>query len=196
MKTAIASIHNVENSPYSQAGFLASERKQNETPGEFEKRAWRERMHTTDNGQIFIPPMAFKWSLDGAAALLGKRVPGRGQKQYRSIFQSGVLVTEGLVLPIKAEDVPGEWLWMNADGRRGSGTRVQRCYGRIDKWSGKVAFHILNDAITEEVFEEHLIAAGKFVGIGRFRPANGGYYGRFLVDEVQWVDEALQTAAE
>jgi hypothetical protein len=31
------------------------------------------------------------------------------------------------------------------------------------------------------VFEHHLHEAGKFIGIGRFRPRNNGFYGRFDV---------------
>jgi hypothetical protein len=28
--------------------------------------------------------------------------------------------------------------------------------------------------------------AGKFIGLGRFRPQNGGFYGRFAVAKVVW----------
>ena len=47
-------------------------------------------------------------------------------------------------------------------------------------------FYILDDTITEDVFKEHLEEAGKFIGIGRFRPRNNGFYGRFAVDKIEW----------
>lgn len=47
-------------------------------------------------------------------------------------------------------------------------------------------FLILDEIITEEVFREHLADAGSFIGIGRFRPRNNGFYGRFLVESVDW----------
>jgi hypothetical protein len=44
----------------------------------------------------------------------------------------------------------------------------------------------LDETVTPPVFEEHLREAGSFVGVGRFRPRQGGYYGRFVVERVTW----------
>jgi hypothetical protein len=44
----------------------------------------------------------------------------------------------------------------------------------------------LDETITEEVFKLHLEESGKFIGIGRFRPQNNGFYGRFKVNEIVW----------
>jgi hypothetical protein len=49
-----------------------------------------------------------------------------------------------------------------------------------------VTFHILDDVISPDVFEQHLKDAGNFIGIGRFRPRNNGYYGRFSVKSIKW----------
>ena len=65
-------------------------------------------------------------------------------------------------------------------------TRCQKCFPKITKWSGEITFYILDETITQDVFEEHLAEAGNFIGIGRFRPRNNGYYGRFKVDKVDW----------
>ena len=43
--------------------------------------------------------------------------------------------------------------------------------------------------ITEEVFRYHLEQAGTFIGIGRFRPRNNGYYGRFKLDSMEWLSD-------
>ena len=40
------------------------------------------------------------------------------------------------------------------------------------------------ETITLSVFRKHLEEAGKFIGIGRFRPRNNGFYGRFEVKEI------------
>jgi hypothetical protein len=36
------------------------------------------------------------------------------------------------------------------------------------------------------VFLRTLEAAGRFIGIGRFRPRNNGRYGRFAVENLRW----------
>jgi hypothetical protein len=36
------------------------------------------------------------------------------------------------------------------------------------------------------VFAEHLREAGNFIGVGRFRPEKGGYYGRYKVNGIEW----------
>ena len=40
--------------------------------------------------------------------------------------------------------------------------------------------------ITKEVFEEAVRYAGTAVGVGRFRPERGGFFGRYAVDKFEW----------
>lgn len=93
---------------------------------------------------------------------------------------------EGLPLGVKKDDVEGEWLFVPASGRRGDGKRVQKCFPLFRTWKGDVTFHILDDVITQQIFEQHLRDAGNFIGVGRFRPRNNGYYGRFKVVGLKW----------
>lgn len=74
----------------------------------------------------------------------------------------------------------------HADGKRGSGTRVPRTFPVIRQWHGKALFYVLDETITREVFQRYLEEAGKFIGVGRFRPRNGGFYGRFEVKSLDW----------
>lgn len=186
MKTATATLESV--SPYSQSkGFTpdmpAPERGKAE---EYDRTHWRKKAHTDAKGNIYIPQMAFKMALDSAARLKGQRIPGKGQSTYTKRFQSGVLVLDPLTLPVHVDDLEHDHLFVNADGVRGSGKRVWKRFPRIDSWSGDVAFHVLSDEIPKDVFEDHLRAAGQFVGIGRFRPESGGFYGRFEVKRIVW----------
>lgn len=157
-----------------------------EKPDEYEHRTWREKMHVDGDGFVFIPPMAFKFAIEKAASMLRIRIPGKGQSEYGKHFKSGVLVVEGLTLPVKKEQVDGQWLNLHANGKRGSGSRVQRCIPTIPKWSGDVQFFVVDDTIDEPIFEQHLKEAGSLVGIGQFRPENGGYCGRFKVVKTAW----------
>lgn len=184
MRIAIAHLKSI--SPYSQSRAHESEKLNRETPDEYEKRTWREKCHSTKEGNVFIPPMGFKQSLDRAAQMLGRQIPGKGKSTYTKFFLSGVMCIDPIVLPNKKADLRGEKIHANADGKRGSGKRVWRTFPVIDEWHAKVSFHVIADEITEDVFEEHLQQSGAFVGIGRFRPGNGGYFGRFKVEKVEW----------
>ena len=91
-----------------------------------------------------------------------------------------------MILPIKKEEVKGEWLFVPSDGVRGSGKRVDKCFPVIHEWGGEVTFYVLDETVTEEVFRNVLEQAGAFIGIGRFRPRNNGFYGRFKVEAIAW----------
>lgn len=184
MRIATATLRSV--SPYSQSGFLKSERGPKEAPDDHEKRVWRERMHINKDGKVFIPPMAFKNALQEAAMYNPKKIPGRRNATYTKHFMAGILVVDPLVLPIKGEDVEGEWGWYPSDGKRGGSSKVKKCYPVVPEWSGRVSYMVLDDTITQDAFMETLIESGRFIGIGRFRPRNGGYYGRFEVEKVDW----------
>jgi len=184
MKRCIATLQSV--SPYSQSRNHAIEKNEKESNPEHEKRTWRERMHSTKDGEIFIPPMAFKNCVSEIAKFLSIKIPGAGKNTYTKHFEAGVLVTEPILLGIQKEDVPGEWLFLNSDGKRGGNKRVWKCMGVIHEWKADVDFLVFDDTITEEVFEHHLKQAGMFIGIGRFRVRNNGFYGRFEVLNFEW----------
>lgn len=186
MKTATCTLASI--SPYSQSRSYSHEVEKlaKESHDAYEQRTWRNKCHTDKGGFVVIPPMSFKIGLDTAAKMLGKRIPGKGQSTFTKFFKSGVLVMEGPALSVKVEDVPHDRIFANADGVRGSGKRVWRIFPRIDEWEADVTFHVLADEITEDVFEEHIRQAGAFVGIGRFRPENGGFYGRYEVKKIKW----------
>lgn len=192
MKVAIA--HLASQSPYSQNRHYNVEKLSKELPKDYEARTWRNRMHTDANGNVIIPPMAFKNCLSEIAKYLSMQIPGKGKSTYTKHFEAGVLCTEPLVLPIKAEEVDGEWLYVPADGVRGSGKRVEKCFPIIHAWEGYVPFLIFDETVTEDVFKMHLQQAGAFIGIGRFRPRNNGFYGRFTVKSIKWEKELPMAA--
>ena len=153
---------------------------------DYESRTWRERLHVTEDGNVFIPPMSFKNCMSEAAKFLGMQIPGKGKSTYTKHVEAGVLVTEPLILPNAKDSVKGEWLFVPSDGVRGSGKRVDKCFPVIHEWAGEVTFYILDETVTEDVFKKILTQAGMFIGIGRFRPRNNGFYGRFSVESVKW----------
>lgn len=175
--------------PYSQSRMHDTEKLNKETHDAYEKRTWRNKSHIDEDGMIYIPPMAFKMSLDAAAKYLSLQIPGKGKATYTKHFLSGVLVMDKLVTDVRGDDCEGEWINANADGVRGSGKRVKRCFPLIPAWAGTQDFYILDDTIDRDTFAKVLKEAGALIGIGRFRPQNGGFYGRFSVGKTSWREE-------
>ncbi len=190
MKIAKAHLEGV--TPYSQSkniDKLEHPEKPKESKDAYEQRVWRARMHVTPDGFIEIPSTCFAHTLKSSARRLQIQVPGKGKTQFTKYFEAGIDVAGPLVLNVKAVDVPGERLFVPADGKPGGGKRVYRYFPRIDKWSGVVTYFVLDDMITESVFTQVLRSAGLLVGIGRFRPENRGFYGRFKVNRVEWIED-------
>lgn len=183
MKTVIAHLKSV--SPYSQSRHYDTPFLEKESKEDYEKRTWRERLHVNDKGYVIIPQMSFKNCLSEAAKYLGIQIPGKGKSTYTKHFEAGLLVLDPVVLSVKKSEVEGEWFFVPSDGMRGSGKRVNKCFPVIPAWEGDAVFHIFDETITIPVFRKHLEEAGKFIGIGRFRPRNNGFYGRFSVESVK-----------
>jgi hypothetical protein len=187
-KTVEVSIIGI--SPYSQSRKHDTPKKEKEGPDAHERRTWRERCNVAADGeQIVLPAMALKQALDVMAARLGDKVEGKSRATYSKYFLSGVLCEEDMVLEgcTKSNCI---MLGINAhaNGKRGSGTRVRRFFPQWDSWRGIARFAVLDDTITRAVFERHLKEAGRFVGVGRFRPENGGLNGRFTCEKFKWED--------
>lgn len=187
MKQATAKLTSV--SPYSQSRHYLDDVPElpKESKEDYEERTWMHRCHVID-GNVFIPPMSFKNALSEVAKYLAMRIPGKGKSTYTKHFEAGVLCIEPVILDVKHADVKGEWYFVPASGRRGDGKRVSKKFPVIPEWSAEVVFQILDETITEDVFYQHLEQAGKFIGIGRFRPRNNGFYGRFKIDSLKWED--------
>lgn len=181
-----ATVHLESATPLCMSKYVSVPKLEKEGPDDYEKRTWRERVHADENGEVFIPPMALKFSLTESAQFSGEKIKGRGQATWTRHFEAGVLVPEPVRLGIKKDDVQGQWLLMNADGKRGSGTRVMRCIPIIPAWKGVATYYILDPTITKEVFERTLRQAGLLIGIGQFRPRRGGYCGRYSAKKIEW----------
>lgn len=172
-------------------------REDRRTPADYEEEMWRGRLNTNKDGEVVIPPMAIKNMLQDAAKFCGQQIPGKGKSTYTKHFESGVLcigdpeilVRDDADNAIKADSVSGETFFVPSNGVRGDGKRVDKTFPIIQPgWTAEVTVHVLDEIITPSVFEYHLNAAGRFVGLGRFRPQKGGFYGRFEAENLKWVD--------
>jgi hypothetical protein len=187
----IATVALKSASPYSQSRHYASspgcEKREKETSSEYDARLWREHQHyDAQTGIIYIPCMALKMAIQEAAQYLGERVPGKGKATWTKHFLAGIGIYESPTLGIHKDNTECETFMCDSMGKKGGSSRVPRTFPVVRNWSAQATFYVLDDAITEKAFTYHLEQAGKFIGIGRFRPRNGGFYGRFSVESVTW----------
>lgn len=165
---------------------IASPMEANESHDEYDKRCWRERCNALPDGRLFIPPQAFKGCIVTAASLLNEKIPGKGNQTWTKQFQCGVLVSEGIILPVTIDTVIAQPIFVPPDGKKGGSKRVWRTFPRIDQWEGKLTWYVTSPQITEEVFLRVLECAGLMVGVGSFRAEKGLHYGRFEVVSHKW----------
>lgn len=182
----VATVKIVGRSPLSQGKYYRVDKLPKESPSKYEERTWRERMHYNSKGIVFVPQTAIKNCLVDCAQYLGMQIPGKGKSTYTKHFLAGIMVENDLVLDTHKDDVKPEWVFVPADGKRGGSRRVEKCFPVIDKWGGEVKIRVLDDTIERDVLQKHLSEAGLFIGIGRFRPRNNGYYGRFEAKITEW----------
>lgn len=163
-----------------------------ESPDDYDKRTWRSKLNTLmvdGKNTVVIPNMALQWALVDGAKFSKKQIEGYGRSTWTQRFQSGVSVITPGVLNVDPDTVNFVTISANVDGRRGSGKRVPRRLPQIlPPWEAAFTALILDPMITEEVFIEMLEYAGMFIGVGQFRPQNGGSNGRFDVGSIDWQD--------
>jgi hypothetical protein len=184
MKTATVTL--VGTAPLVQSRFHNTPKLPKEGADDYERRTWREKAHIGDDDTARVSPLALKNCVAEAAKYLSIQIPGKGKSTYSKHFLAGVIVTDWPPLGVKKEDMDCQWRHVDSGGQKGGNKRVLRCYPIFHKWRITVPFIVLDDVITEEVFEQHLAEAGRFIGIGSFRPRNGGIDGRFKVEKVVW----------
>lgn len=177
-------------SPLSFSKYIGELKKDKEADEQFEERCWADRCHFDDKGRVFVPAMALKNCLVNAAQFVKMTVQGQGTTKFKSRFEPGILVVDHMLLdgPVTRDHLLHEKLFVPSNGQRGGGKRVNRIFPYVPEgWTTKATIHVLDHMITQSVMERHLEAAGMFVGFLRFRPANGGFYGRWKVLNMEWV---------
>lgn len=179
-----ASFTLIGTSPISFSAPIQSVRNTGEAHDAFEERTWRERLHVDENGEVFIPPSALKNCLAEVAKYLSETVPGKGKSTYTKHVEAGVLVTDPIRLGIPASSVVGERLFVPSSGKRGDGSRVWKRFPVIPSWRADASLYLLDPILIDkpQKIAEYLQHAGRFIGLGRFRPRNNGFYGRFRVE--------------
>jgi hypothetical protein len=175
-------------------GVPAKEKKR-QTHEERELATWKCRAHRDDQGYCFIPSQAFKNCFAEAAKYMQLKIKGQGKATYTKNFEAGLIIENDLPISVHIDEISidshCERVFVPSDGRRGGTTRVWKYFPIFypNEWSGTIEVLVVDPLITREVFEEVVIGAGQFIGVGRWRPRNNGKYGRFNAKVLDWLEE-------
>lgn len=194
---AIVSIRGA--APLSQSHQHDEPRLEGESAEAYDIRTWRSKLNTevVDGKEtVVIPAFGLQTALADAAKYSKRQIPGQGKATWTAKFRSGVSVIAPVTLDIDPATVKPIAVSVNADGIRGSGKRVTRRFPQVPPgWEATFEVIVLDPIITEEIFREMLELAGLFIGVGQFRPQNGGTNGRFVVTSIKWADNRREVAA-
>jgi len=158
-------------------------------PSKTDQREWEEsharaRFHTDDDGNVCIPSMAVKNGLTAIARYLSEKI-GKGHATYTKHFRSGVQVL-GADFPLlpatKPDDLHVEWLDLPSNPSSQSGARVEKLMPYLPTWKTQGDLLVVDATITEAIMTRYFQELGQLIGLGRFRPENGGFYGRFKLE--------------
>jgi hypothetical protein len=182
--------------PYSQSRMVIDPKPKDETWDEYEARVWRLKMHTSSGPEapdsvVTIPAASLTQCIAGFAKLKSERVAGKGMKTWAAPFLTGVRVFDDVRTDVLVAAVYSETNMCDSQGKKGGagGSRVARTFPCIKQgWRAEPIFLIVDDSITVAKFTEYLTGAGYQIGIGRWRPQNGGSKGMFAVESVAEVD--------
>src|SRR5262245_18256840 len=176
-------------SPYSQSRPKLEPHEPNESEDDYRKRTWRAHLHADKAGEIYIPPSALKNCISESAKFMNIRIPGQARATYTKHFEAGVACVRPIMRVVHVDDVESETLFLPSDGRRGGGSRVWKQYPVLREWNGSVELIILDEMVLQTrketsrtVLEDVVEGAGQYIGLGRYRPRNNGWYGRFTVE--------------
>jgi hypothetical protein len=181
--TATISLESM--APYSQSRKHDLPKLKGELPDAYELRTWRDHLTVKDNS-VVIPQFALHQCIVSAARYSKRQISGQGRSTWTAKFTSGIVLFNDIMLNIDPETVGSIDINAHVNGTRGSGKRVTRRFPIITAWKATFDLCVLDPIVTQDVLTEMLEIAGLFIGIGRYRPENGGSNGRFQPTRIVW----------
>lgn len=165
-----------------------------ELPHDHDKRTYLKKLNVREiDGKqtVVIPAFGIHSAIVDAAQYSKLKIVGQRNATWTQKMRSGLSITDDAPLFIDphSDKVMCIAISVHANGKRGSGSRVTRHFPQIaPPWSASFSVAILDETITKPIFAQMLTLAGMFIGVGHFRPQNGGSNGRFEIESLEWSD--------
>jgi len=132
-----------------------------------------------EGGRVGLPAVNFIHCLVSAGER--KKLKGISYRQAITPF-----TIEEMFLPL---EIGGdEWSVDTRRGRTPNGVTIKLVRPRFDRWAFTATFQIDEDKIGEEVVQKLVEYAGLWQGIGAFRPARHGSFGRFRISKWERIE--------
>jgi len=156
---------------------VAIEGKSKKRTGAMAEADIEDKLYQDENGKTQIPSVYLKNCITEASKQF--KIVGKGKSTYSKLVASTVNI-EPFMIDLKAGKY--EIFRISAVNPMTRG-RMMTERPRYTKWSAQFEI-ILNDAsVPISVIQEILEHAGKYVGIGDWRPQTKGMHGKFLISE-------------
>lgn len=138
---------------------------------------WLKALYWNDEIGIYQPATHLEGAMIRAASNF--QIPGKKGKSYKEIFKSAIFVRPDYI-PFGLKGDPKKLLEngkFDVDIRPVvvQKSRVERARPIFRDWSIKFQIEVQEDQLPIEVIKEVLDHAGKFLGIGDFRPRHGRF---------------------
>jgi len=146
--------------------------------------------YASEDGQLYIPgPNIFAALI--AAGTFHKAGKSKLTTMKTSLIPAGILV-EDLICPLGTD----QW---EVDSRSvvipATGGRVMCHRPRVDKWACSFTLDVDQTMFAPNLVRAIVDDAGKKIGLGDYRPARKGPFGRFVVKEWAVLQDDLKAAA-
>ena len=184
MKTAVLKL--ISASPMTQSRKHNEPKLDKELDNAWDERNWKRKAHVNKDGRVLIPGFAIKCAVVAAAKYSGDQIPGKGKSTWTKKFQCGLIIPDDAITNRTEKDLQKIVINANADGIRGSGKRVERRFPQLVSWEAEISMIIGDEILTKDVLLTYFKQAGQFIGVGQYRPENGGNNGRFTVELVSY----------
>lgn len=133
--------------------------------------------YRTPKGKCFLPSDHLRGSFITAGAYVKGKV-GNTTKSMKNIVAAMFFVNPDEILMPDYDAID-----KRSAVNRNVKARVITIRPKWTNWKAKFKLMVDNDTMTDETVRKILEYAGRYVGIGSFRPTNNGQFGRFEIED-------------
>lgn len=131
------------------------------------------------DGPCYIPAEQIRGALINAGSYVKAKVGGRSKSMKQIVAAMFMVSPDEIIIPEYSAIDKRSAVNKNVKAR------VIVVRPRWNQWSAEFTLSVDEDSITKETIQQIIEYAGKYVGIGSFRPTNNGMFGRFELTEIK-----------